>query len=71
MEAGMLTTEEYNLVFTKWKVQVVLYNEPQLYVELSRHVYINLNFFWYYLDMWILQLKCGLNQINHITCGIN
>jgi hypothetical protein len=67
----MLTTEEYNLVFTKWKVQVVLYNEPQLYVELSRHVYINLNFFWYYLDMWILQLKCGLNQINHITCGIN
>jgi hypothetical protein len=36
MEAGMLTTEEYELVFTKWKAQVVLYDEPQLYVELSR-----------------------------------
>jgi hypothetical protein len=71
MEAGTLTAEEYSLVFTKWKAQVVMYNEPQLYVELSRQVCINLNFFWCYLDMWILQLKYRVNQVNHRTCEIN
>jgi hypothetical protein len=45
VDAGTLTTEEYNSVFSKWKAQVVLYDEPQLYVELSRQVHIIVNFF--------------------------
>jgi hypothetical protein len=36
MDAGTLTAEEYDSVFSKWKAQVVLFDEPQLYVELSR-----------------------------------
>ena len=28
LEAGMLTAEEYELVFKRWKVQVLLYDEP-------------------------------------------
>jgi hypothetical protein len=59
MDARILAAEEYDSVFSKWKVQVVLYDEPQLYVELSRQVRIIVNSFWCYLDMWILQLICG------------
>jgi hypothetical protein len=36
MDAGTLIVEEYDSVFSNWKAQVVLYDEPQLYVELSR-----------------------------------
>jgi hypothetical protein len=28
VDAGTLTVEEYDLMFSKWKVQVVLYDEP-------------------------------------------
>jgi hypothetical protein len=59
VDAGTLTAEEYDSVFSKWKAQVVLYDEPQLYVELSRQVRIYVNSFWCYLDMWILKLRCG------------
>jgi hypothetical protein len=59
VDAGTLTSEEYDSVFSKWKAQMVLYNEPQLYVELSRQVCIYVNYFWCYLDMWILKLRCG------------
>jgi hypothetical protein len=59
VDAGTLTIEEYDSVFSKWKAQVVLYDEPQLYVELSRQVCIIVNSFWCYLDMWILKLRCG------------
>jgi hypothetical protein len=59
VDAGTLTAEEYDSVFSKWKAQVVLYDEPQLYVELSRQVCIILNSFRYYLEKWILQLRCG------------
>jgi hypothetical protein len=34
MDAGTLTAKEYDSVFSKWKAQVVLYDELQLYVEL-------------------------------------
>ena len=54
VDAGTLTAEEYDLVFSKWKAQVVLYNEPQLYVELSRQVCKIVNSCRCYLDMWIL-----------------
>jgi hypothetical protein len=59
VDAGTLTTKEYDSMFSKWKAQVVLYDEPQLYVELSRQVRIIVNSFWCYLDMWVLQLRCG------------
>jgi hypothetical protein len=59
VDAGTLTAEEYDSVFSKWKAQVVLYDEPQLYVELSRQVRIYVNSFWCYLHMWILKLRCG------------
>jgi hypothetical protein len=58
MRVGTLTVEEYDLMFTRWKAQVMLYDEPQLYVELSRQICIILSSFVYYLDMWILQLRC-------------
>jgi hypothetical protein len=71
VDAGTLTTEEYNSVFSKWKAQVVLYDEPQLYVELSRQVHIIVNFFQCYLYMWILQLRCGENEFYYMTFGMN
>jgi hypothetical protein len=71
MDAGTLTAEEYDSVFSKWKAQVVLYDEPQLYVELSRQVHIIVNFFQCYLYMWILQLRCGENEFYYMTFGMN
>jgi hypothetical protein len=54
VELETLTAEEYDLVFLRWKAQVVLYDELQLYVEFSCHVCIILNSFVWYLIMWIL-----------------
>jgi hypothetical protein len=45
VELETLTAEEYDLVFLRWKAQVVLYDELQLYVEFSCHVCIILNSF--------------------------
>jgi hypothetical protein len=36
VEAGILTVEEYDSVFSRWKAQVALYNEPELCMDLSR-----------------------------------
>jgi hypothetical protein len=36
VDVGTLTAKEYDSMFSKWKAQVVLYDEPQLYVELPR-----------------------------------
>jgi hypothetical protein len=38
MKVGNITTAEYELVYSKWAAKVVIYDEPQLYMELSRQV---------------------------------
>jgi hypothetical protein len=38
VKAGSITTVEYESVYSRWATQVVIYDEPQLYVELSCQV---------------------------------
>jgi hypothetical protein len=38
VKAGSITTTEYESVYSRWAAQVVIYDEPWLYVELSRQV---------------------------------
>jgi hypothetical protein len=38
VKAGSITTAEYESVYSRWAAQVVIYDEPWLYVELSRQV---------------------------------
>ena len=40
MQNGSMTEAQYNDLFSKWTAQVVLYDEPQLFIELSRRVFM-------------------------------
>ena len=45
MRNGSMTEAQYSELFSKWSAQVVLYDEPQLFMELSRQVFMLLYYF--------------------------
>jgi hypothetical protein len=38
LKNGLMRADEYESLFTRWSAQVVIYDEPQQFVELSRQV---------------------------------
>jgi hypothetical protein len=36
LKARMMTTAEYDEMFSRWATQIVIYDKMQMYVELSR-----------------------------------
>lgn len=55
-DARIVTNMEYDLVFIRWPIQIVMYNEPKLYVELSHQVCMILNHFMYHAESLILEI---------------
>jgi hypothetical protein len=55
-DARIITNTEYDLVFLRWPIQIVMYDEPELYVELSHQVCMILNRFMYHAESVIVEI---------------